>query len=387
LTIAAWSLAGLLAACSSTQQTTLPTSPQSTGLPIPTAESAVPAGPVRVGLLLPLTGDAAGIGADMLDAAQLALFDMGGDDILLLPRDTGDSPDGAVQAAQQALDAGAQLLLGPLFGQSTPSVAALAAQRNVRVLAFSNDASVAGRGAYVLGYRPEEQVQRVVSYARAQGKQRIAALVPDDAYGRRTLDAWRMAGAGATGAAAMYPVSTGDAASEIQRMVGPDAGPDAADALLLPDTGVRLQTLLGLLSYYRFDPLTTRLLGTMRWRDDSVARSDPTMRGAWMAAVDPQDAAAFASIFANAYGREPNALAGLAYDATALAAVLARSRQPIDDVALTAPEGFAGRLGIFRLLPSGIAEHGLAVVELNGGDELVVDPAPRSFAPAFGTGF
>ena len=209
-------------------------------------------------------------------------------------------------------------------------------------------------------------------------------MVPDDAYGRRTLDAWRSAGGGGTATAAMYSANGQDPSDEVRKLFGPGASEAAPDALLLADAGVRLQTILGLLGYYHFDPVTTRLLGTMRWRDDPTGRSDPAMQGAWMAAVDPADTASFAHSFADAYGRQPALLAGLAYDATTLAAALARSGRPIDDAALTPPEGFAGRLGILRLLPSGVAEHGLAVVELSAGNEAVADPSPRSFPPALG---
>ncbi|MDP6953963.1 MAG: hypothetical protein QGF53_14515, partial [Alphaproteobacteria bacterium] len=52
-------------------------------------EDDVAPGTVRVAILLPLSGTHAGMGAALLDAAQLALFDHAGDDFVLLPKDTG----------------------------------------------------------------------------------------------------------------------------------------------------------------------------------------------------------------------------------------------------------------------------------------------------------
>ena len=60
-----------------------------------------------------MSGPGAALGADLLDAAQLALFDVGSTDLELLPRDTGDQPPKAEEAARSALAAGAELLLGP----------------------------------------------------------------------------------------------------------------------------------------------------------------------------------------------------------------------------------------------------------------------------------
>jgi hypothetical protein len=106
-----------------------------------------------------------------------------------------------------------------------------------------------------------------------------------------------------------------------------------------------------------------------------------------MATTSPDGADAFARHFEDAFGRKPGPLAGLAYDVTALAAVLARTDRRFDDAALTAPAGFAGRLGIFRLLPSGVAEHGLAVVEIAPGSTRLLDPAPNAFSPGLATAY
>ena len=82
---------------------------------------------VRVGLLLPLTGPAAELAQDMLDAAQMALFDVGANDLILLPRDTAGTPDGARQAAEQVIAEGAAVILGPLFNQAVSAVSPIAA--------------------------------------------------------------------------------------------------------------------------------------------------------------------------------------------------------------------------------------------------------------------
>jgi branched-chain amino acid transport system substrate-binding protein len=395
LAIAALTVAAVLAGCAGPKQTTPPAAPQ----PPPRAEPrppppTPPPGPVKLGVLLPFSGDGAAIGNDMLDGAQLALFDFADVELELLPRDTAADPPTAVAAARAALDDGAELLLGPLYSQPTSAVGPLATARRVAVLSFSNDTAAARPGVYVLGFRPEEQVERVVAYAVRQGLPRVAALVPDDAYGARVLQAWRTATGGTLGAepapSAVYPVDGEDPTPVVRRLLDHDRRAAAAgaggvpsdppfDALLLADAGPRLTNILGLLRFYDLDPARTRLLGTMRWQEDPSLAGEPMLQGAWLAVVPPGAAATFARRFEGVYGRPPGSLAGLAYDATALAAVLTRSRLGLDDAALTAPEGFAGQLGIFRLLPSGLAEHGLAVAAFERGEARVIEPAPTSF--------
>ena len=367
--------------------------------PVPEVAEPVPTGPVKVALLLPLTGEAAMVGQDMLEAAQIALFDVGQTDMVLLPRDTGGTIAGASAAARSAIDAGAELILGPLFASSTGAVGAIAREHDLKVISFSNDASVAGDNVWVVGFRPEEQVRRVIEFAQSQGLARIGALAPDDAYGQRAINGFEEAtGAprtiGVDGPShAFYPPDEREAARIVRDFTGYREPPEGSigvsgntrqfDALLIADGGSRLRSMAALLVYYDVDPLTTRPLGTMLWEGDPRLLFEETLQGGWYAGVSPEGERAFQARFQQAFGRDPVALAGLAYDATALAAVVANSDRAFPRDLLTDPSGFVGRAGIFRLRTEGTTEHGLAVLEIDNGTARVVEPAPSSFLVAF----
>ena len=95
--------------------------------------------PVRVGLLLPLSGANAAIGQALLDAAQLALFDLGDERLEIVPRDTHGRPEGAREAVQAALAAGVEVILGPLFSASVTAAAPAARLRGINLIAFSRE--------------------------------------------------------------------------------------------------------------------------------------------------------------------------------------------------------------------------------------------------------
>ncbi len=362
----------------------------------------LPTGPVKVALLLPLTGSAGAVGRDMLEAAQIALFDVGRTDMVLLPRDTGGTPAGAAEAARSAIDAGAELILGPLFASATSSVARIAAEHDLKVISFSNDAAVAGDNVWVLGFRPEEQVARVIDYARRQGLTRIGALAPDDAYGQRAVNGFREAMGGAAGfggaafgeaSHAFYPPDERELARVVREFTGYREPPPGAprgsgntrrfDALLLADGSDRLRSVAALLAFYDVDLAATRPLGTMLWEVDPRLLFEETLQGGWYASVSPDNERRFQGRFSRAFGRDPVALAGLAYDATALAAVVANTDRSFPTARLVDSSGFVGRAGIFRLRGDGTTQHGLAIVEIDNGTARVVDPAPSSFLVAF----
>jgi ABC-type branched-subunit amino acid transport system substrate-binding protein len=132
------------------------------------------------------------------------------------------------------------------------------------------------------------------------------------------------------------------------------------------------------------DRASTQFIGLTRWDIPSATLSLPGVQGGWFAMPDPGLQAQFQARYQAAYGTAPAAVAGLAYDGIAAIGALARNAggAPISREALTQSAGFAGVSGIFRLLPNGTNERGLAVAQIRGSQVVVIDPAPRSFAGA-----
>ena len=373
---------------------------------------------VPVGLLLPLTGPEASVGRAMLDAAQMAVFDVGDGDFVLLPRDTKGTPEGAREAAVSALEGGAKILLGPLFAGSVAAVAPVARAVRVNMIAFSNDRTVAGGSTYLIGLLPGAQIRRVVAYARSRGVLRFAALVPDTSFGQRVVGDLEQAVSAAGGVLTQvefYRSDRSDVTQAVQRLAAYGARRDALkrrrqslagaedevsrralarlgeletlggvgfDAVVLPASGAALRAIAPLLPFYDIDTRRIRLLGMAGWNEPGLGR-EPSLVGAWFAAPPPAARAGLEARYRGHYRRALHPLASLAYDATALAAVLAAGGDAAPGFgadALAAANGFAGTAGIFRLGRNGLVERGLAVLEIGPDGVRVVSPAPESFA-------
>jgi branched-chain amino acid transport system substrate-binding protein len=356
-----------------------PPEPVTPGAPLP--QAPVPGGEkVRVALLLPLSGTSATLGNAMLDAAQMALYDVADEKLELLPHDTQGTPQGAADAARAALAEGVKLIIGPLLASEVEAVKPVAQAAQVPVLAFSTSAALAGDGTYLMGFLPRQEVERVASFAHAKGAQHFAVLAPRTPYGEIAVEALRQA-TQASGAALdridYYDPAVQDLTPVVKRFA---ATAQNIDALLLPEGGARLKALAPLFPYYDVDPDKVHFLGTGLWDDRSI-ETEPALNGGWYAAPPPAARADFEKRFKDLYRHAPPRLATLAYDATALAAVLARSENGPDfsAAALTNPSGFAGIDGIFRLRPDGLVQRGLAVLAVHRGGSTVVDPAPDTF--------
>lgn len=355
-------------------------------------QAAVPYGmsgaaaPVKVALLVPLSGNQAQLGEAMLNAAQMALFDIGLENFELMPRDTEGTADGARRAAESAAHDGAQLILGPLFAADVRAVKPVARSAGLNVIAFSTDWSLADDRTFIMGFLPFAQVQRILGYAASHGMARIGVFAPDNEYGRAVLSTARSE-TRRQGLAQMssdlFPPGGRDLGAQVEKFAA--SGP--YDAILLPVGGEQARSVSGFLSLAGMEPSQVRRLGT-GLMDDTALATESGLAGSWFAAPAPRQRAGFESKYAQAYGAIPPRLATLAYDATSLAAVLARGglqregRPAFDRAALTNPNGFAGIDGIFRFRPDGLVERGLAVLEYRNGQIVEIDRAPTTFQAA-----
>jgi ABC-type branched-subunit amino acid transport system substrate-binding protein len=363
--------------------------------PPPPALGQTATGAPNVALLLPLSGPNATLGRALQDAAQMAVFDNADRNFHLIPRDTGGTPDGAARAAQEAIAQGARLIIGPLLATEAQAVAPIAAGAGVNVITLSNDRSVAGANVFVIGLTPNQQMSRLIVFARSRGLSRFAALLPNNAFGSAVEESVRANAAQAGGElvrVARYDAS-GDPSPAIQTLTGqpaptPGRGgapqPRAAqvdfDALVMPDQAGRLLTIAPLVQFYGVDPARVRILGSAFMGWDSRVQREPALVGAWYAAPPPEARADFDRRYREAYNRDAPPLATLAYDATAVAAVLAKTHDgDFSAAAIDAPQGFAGMDGVFRFRSDGTAERALAVIEVQRDGLRAVSPAAQQF--------
>jgi len=343
----------------------------------PTQPSRLPADETRnrIAVLVPLTGRDAALGQSILNAANLALLDTGGQRVRITAYDTAS---GAVPAANEALAEGAGLILGPLLAEDVRAVAPVARRADVPVVSFSNDVSVAGDGVYVMGFNPGQSIQRVVAFAHSRGVNRFGALVPANTYGERSARAMTQAVEGSGGR--IVGIQTFDAsAGGVRGAATRLAGQGPVDAVLLADVP---RSVLPAAQVLRQASPAPRLLATERWANENAIGADVSLRGAWFAAPSDANFNAFRTRYRTRYTATPFRLASLGYDAVLLVVRAAADwpiGRPFPARTLRDPGGFVGVDGAFRFGRDGVAERALEIREVNATGTTIVSPAPRGF--------
>ena len=368
----------LLAACDTTNfnlGTTGSSSAQGTARSMGT-------GPVRVALLLPLSGDPAvsSVGLSMANGAQLAMDYVAanprlGDNITLLLRDTGSTAQGAAQAASAAVADGVSLILGPLKADQVQTAGAGARQANVPLVGFSNNSSVAAPGIYLLNVLPESEVRRSLTYASEHGSRSVAGLFPNTEFGRvqqsafmRAVSDLRLTPRGALNFGNENEVHTQIAQLAPQLVSG------SIGALFLPDRA-SAPAIGAMLQQAGVTSRKTLLVGSADWDNDEAILQSSALMGAIYPAVDDTGYRALLPEYAAKFGGNPHPLATIAYTAVILAnaAPLAKSNPPYGAAALTIPGGFNGRDGVFRFLPDGRSQYALIIKQVTAAGAVRVD--------------
>lgn len=390
----------LLAACGQMQEAPPPVTPL-TLAPPPTQ----PQGPPKLALLLPLSGPNAAIGIAMQQAASLAASAPGSPPLDI--RDTGGEPARAADAARAAIAAGDPLILGPLTAEETQAVGGVAAQARIAVLSFSSDPSVAAPGIWALGITPAQQMRRLVAAARQEGRQHLAALLPNGAFGdamqAALVDAASQAGfdppnvqrgEGETANSALRSLTNYESRrSELEERIramrestdpqsrqqaavlaAQPAQPPPFDTLLLAARGEELHRLAEALPRYDVTAPQVRLLGPSFWAaGTSHVRQ---LSGAWYALPDASQRDGFVTAFRAKYGIAPPPIADIAFDATLIGRAQAQDHD-LSPEGLAKPDGFSGVDGALLLLPDGQVRRGLAIYQIGHG---LVSPAPTDLS-------
>jgi branched-chain amino acid transport system substrate-binding protein len=374
--IAVLSLVTLLAACQSVIPRGGTNNPPPVVTPDPGNVILADGDRHRIALLLPVSGPDGDVGQSIANATTLALLDTKNTNIRMTTYDTALGVDAAVR---KALADGNKLILGPLRSDDVVAVANLARPAGVPIISFSNDVGAAGKNVFLLGHLPNQSIDRVVRYAKAQGLTRFGGIVPKNVYGQRALSNITKSVRDAGGTLVSIQESDGSAAS-IDAATRRLQSAGAIDAVLIADNGrAAIATIPSIRSH---GMAKTRIMGTDQWNVDGSLSSSKAMTGAWFASVSDGFYRQYAEKYRTRFGRAPLRLSSLGYDSVLLVSRVAQnwklgSAFPV--ARLTDSDGFIGIDGAFRFMPNGMSERMLEVQEVQPGRFITIDAAPKTF--------
>ncbi len=343
--------------------------------------------PVVVALLLPsgsATPGNAVLAANLENAARMAVGDLTGVQIDLRVYDTQGDPAVAATVARQAAADGARVILGPVHGAEAAAVGTAVSSSGLSVLSFSNNPAIAGNNVFVLGLTPDNATRRILQYAAANQRANVMVIGERTPAGELMLAAVRR-GAEDTGASIVatetYEFSQQGIVNALPAIASTARSSGAQAVLFTADSAGALPVLAQLLPDNRVAHPQFQFLGITQWNVPPATLQLRGLQDGWFTLPDPGITAQFESRYTAAFGAAPHPIAGLAYDGIAAIGALLGTGAPdaLSRAALTQGSGFVGVNGVFRLLPDGTNQRGLAVATIRDNAVVILDPAPRSF--------
>ena len=364
---------------------------ETVAIPAPSRFPPKSDGVQRAAVLLPLTGPYRQLGADLRNAVDMAVISLARPNFEVIFIDTAND---ARAAASEAVAAGANVIIGPLFSSQTAEVAPLAAEYNIPILSFSNNSSISAPGVWILGQQPEQELDAVLSYGLAsltalegisRENIRVAVVTSDTAYGHKLRDfsLRRLEEFGVTQVSSLLlDQSMLDAEARLRQTIRQftrwsKESPDPIyDMVIIAGDADFTLRVAPVLVWHDLDPKKVRFIGPSQWsRTDTI--SEPSLQGGLYATVPRDRRLRFQAAWQKYFGEVASELAPLGFDAVAVASLL-QPETAAEDILLR-PTGFAGFSGVFRLYPDGSNRRQFEVRIINNGKSTVVRPADKSF--------
>lgn len=371
----------------------------------------------RVGMLLPLTGADSKYGQGLKNASMIALNDINNPNMVLQYYDTQSTPSGARVAIENAINQRSNLIIGPLKSTEVQAVSNETIYQGIPVIAFSTAQEVLQPTVYTLGLLMDEQVDRIMGYAAAQGRKRFALLLPDNSTGsavaRAAVEAAQKNGVKIT-IIGFYTPGTSDFSEIAKQMtnydsrhnkvtrlknrlqamaVNGDASAQSAlkkletreglgdvgfDALIIPESGAKLTAAISMFAYYDAAYPQVQFLGTSVW-DASKLNNEAAIAKSLYSTLSKPQTNAFANQYYMVFSEKPSSLYTLAYDAVSIANQLSGYADGNINETITGETGFNSLNGRVRFFRDGTNQHSLDIVEVMPSGNIVVDSGSRYF--------
>lgn len=364
---------------------------------------------IKVALLLPVSGKYKYMSKEIINAIELSLFLLKGDNIKILLFDTKGTLFGAYEAVHQAIDKEVKIIIGPLFSETTKVVASVAKKHDINVLSLSNDEKLVNKGAFIFGYNPRQQVIQAIEFSIANAITDFVILTPNNKYGaasarnlRLTIKENKEASLLKTEiyqkydsknlmklASHVYSAyrsalkSRSDKDYDYEVDMWNDNSINYPRGMMIMSNIDDIISILKILKKYKISHKEIQLIGNSAWYDNRILEYPEVVEGAWFFTynIKNEKVKLFEELYSDHFNESPTSISVLVYDLLALILNITRASGESDFTAqdIMKERGFRGIDGIFRFHKNGLVERSLSVVQIKNGKFVLIDYPINNF--------
>ena len=361
---------------------------------------------IKVGVMLPLSGEHSEIGNLILNAIEMAVFQTEENKLELHIKDTEAKSDKAKKVLSELIDEGVKVVIGPLFSKSLAAIQSEVASKNINIFALTNNINLRNKGIWIFGVDPQAQTEKVLQYALEKGSKNIAALLPQNAYGLLlfdTITSFTQANLMKIEKIEFYDFSlesqrkTAQKISEgfkdyklyLDKIKEHDNEEEKVnkvlfmekpfDSVFIAAAGQNLTVLSSQLQYNNVDPKIVQYLGISSWEDSSIL-NEPALEGGVFVTTSEMYQKKIKLIYKNSFNKEMPKIAMIAYDIVALLGLLNNLGSNFNIYDLVNDEGYIGVRGLFRLKKNGVVERAFQLKKIKNKKFNILKKANSQFS-------
>ena len=116
---------------------------------------------LKIGVLLPLSGEFADLGQSFLKAIQLGLYDISNKNIKIYPKDSKANSLDAYKSAKEFEELGIKIVIGPIFYESLESLGEI---NNITFVSLTNKTQNIPKNTIAFGININSQIEVLKKY-------------------------------------------------------------------------------------------------------------------------------------------------------------------------------------------------------------------------------
>ncbi len=335
-------------------------------------------GKIRIGLVVPLSGQYSAIGDSIIKSTRLALNKINDEKFEVVPGDTKANPIDALKASKALYDQGIKIIIGPVFNESTKYLDEL---NDVTFISLTN--KIYGNPPNVIsaGVNAISQLQTIDKFRNLNEIQRTIFLIPKSDYRKEVEHAIKKTKlklkdkyfydmdptllTSQIEKVTRYPERKQNLLNEIERIENSSLinkekkleelnkkdtlGGINFDSVIIADFGESLKSVAKSLLYTDVSSKRISYITLNQWFDNSLLKEN-SLQPIYFPSINKENFELFKAEYENAYKKKANQLSFLSYDLVGLVYFLIYSNNFEHDKKIFYEKNkFKGKIGVFEI--------------------------------------
>ena len=352
---------------------------------------------IKIGLLVPMSGEKNKLGQLIIKSTKLALKDIGTNKIEIYPKDTELDPNKTLRSAIELKKLGVKIIIGPVFFEN---VEYLNEVNDIVFLSLTNKIDSLPSNVISSGVNSVSQLNAIKKFTELNELKRTILLTPDLNYKNEIKKAIKKSKLKISKQyiydieptkltqqieeITNYKIRKQNLADEIKRVELSDIDEEIKekrieklnkrytignvnfDSLIISDFDESLKSVITSFLYTDVSPEDKYFITLNQWFDESLL-SEKNIQPLYFPSVNKKNLERFSNKFSEFYNEKPNHLSLLSYDLIGLIYYLSLKNDLSDTKLLFKKQSsFKGKIGVFDIKDNKI-NHRLNFYQIQNG--------------------